>query len=172
MRLSYIVSPCARRHKVPHWMLVPLIHCVSCYRLLVSPYKTVICSELPQCAASFYSKMWEVGAVLPLRRGGRRESSFQMWKVGVLSPDVGGGSCAAIPTRCGRWELRCAATPTRLEVGVLFPDAGGKSPLSKCGSWKLCCLSDEVWEVGLALPLRRGWRWESHNLTTRQHNTS
>ena len=110
-----------------------------------------------------------------------------MWEVGVLSLDVGGGSCAATPTRlevgvsfpdveggspvsrCGRWELcchsdemwevgvlspdvgggSCAATSTRLEVGVSFPDVEGVSPVSRCGRWELCCLSDEVWEVGV-----------------------
>ena len=104
---------------------------------------------------------------LPLTpRCGRWElccHSDEMWEVGVLSPDVGGGSCAA--------------TPTRLEVGVSFPDVEGGSPVSRCGRWELCChsscgrwesslqmwelgcLSDEVWEVGVALPLRRGWSY-------------
>ena len=136
-RLSYTISPCARRHKVPHGMLVLLIHCINGYRLLVSPYKTVMCSDFlnvqlpftPRCGRwelychsdevgggsplsrcgrwelCFHSdERWEVGVELPLRRGWRWESCYQMWNVGVLSPDVGGGSCAATPTKCGRWE--------------------------------------------------------------------
>ena len=78
----------------------------------------------------------------------------------LLLQDAGGGSCAATPTKCGRWE----SSLWMWEVGVVLPLQRGwrwESSLSRCGRWELCCLSDEVWEVGVALPLRRGWRWES-----------
>ena len=115
-----------------------------------------MCSELPQCAASFYSKMWEVGAMLPLRQGWRWESSFQMWKVVVLSPDVGGGSCAATPTRCGRWE----SSLQMWEVGVVLPLRRGWRWESSFQLWKVGVLSPDVgggscavtptrWEVGV-----------------------
>jgi len=52
----------------------------------------------------------------------------------LLLQDVGGGSCITTSTRF---------------------DVGGESTLFRCGRWELCCHSDEMWEVGVVLPLRR-----------------
>ena len=47
-----------------------------------------------------------------------------------------------------------------MEVGVLFPDVEGGSPVSRCGRWDLCCHSDKVGGF-FARRIVGGWKFPS-----------
>ena len=93
----YGVSPCAYHYKVPWWIVVLLIHCIDRCYLLVPRYEAVMCSERSQRAVS---------------------SFFQ---------EVGGGSCAATPSR---WEVGVLSRGGRWELYYHSVKVGGGSPLS------------------------------------------